>query len=188
MITIDEAFTAYPRINFLPRKVRGWAYEDRPLVIGYNQTNSQPSTVRQMLVWLDVREGQTICDVGSGSGWTTALLSVLTGKTGYVHAVERIPQLVAFGRRHCRKVGVSRAAFHQATRVFGWPNAAPYDRILVNAAAHELPYELVDQLKVGGKMVIPVKNDILEITKQTGKQYTTVVHHGFIFVPLIDSI
>lgn len=185
MTTIGQAFERYPRALFLPSSVRVWADDDRPLAIGYGQTNSQPSTVRRMLEWLDARDGQTVCDVGSGSGWTTALLSALVGEQGQVVAVELIPELVTMGRRHCTRAGVANVIFRRAGRVFGWPKGSPYDRILVSAAAAELPEELLEQLAVGGKLVIPVGHDILEITKRSAAAYDTVTHAGFVFVPLV---
>lgn len=184
MTTIDEAFAMHPRARFLPPGVRGWADDDRPLPIGHGQTNSQPSTVRQMLEWLDVQEGQTVCDIGSGSGWTTALLGALVGDTGHVIAVELEPALVVMGRRNCHQSGAINTEFHRAASVFGWPKAAPYDRILVSAAAAELPKELIDQLVPGGKLVIPVRQDILEITKRSDTKWETRWHGGYLFVPL----
>ena len=184
MTTIDEAFALHPRARFLPPGVRGWAHDDRPLPIGHGQTNSQPSTVWQMLEWLDVHEGQRVCDVGSGSGWTTALLSSLVGSTGRVVAVELLPALVKMGRQNCDDSGVTNAEFHRAIDVYGWPKGAPYDRILVSASAAALPRELIRQLVVGGKLVIPVRQDILEITKQSEDEWDTRWHMGYIFVPL----
>ncbi len=185
MTTIDEAFARYPRGRFLPPTVRGWADDDRPLPIGHGQTNSQPSTVRQMLEWLDVHEGQRVCDIGSGSGWTTALLSALVGVHGHVIAVELLPALVKMGRHHCDEAGVANAEFHRAGKLFGWPKATPYDRILVSAAAADLPHELIGQLAIGGKLVIPVRQDILVITRRTAERYDTRRHGGYVFVPLV---
>lgn len=185
MDKIDEAFSAMNRANFLPQNMRGEAGQDIPLPIGYGQTNSQPSTVKKMLYWLDILPGQKILDVGSGSGWTTALISNLVGKQGRVYAVELVPELVAFGRDNCLKSGVANAKFFQAGTEYGLPEHAPYDRILVSAGAETLPAELVNQLKTGGKLVIPVGQDILEITKASSEQIESIVHPGFLFVPLI---
>lgn len=188
MDTISQAFESYPRARFLPPSVRSWAPDDRPLPIGHGQTCSQPSTVRRMLEWLDVHDGQRVCDVGSGSGWTTALLSALVGDAGHVVAVELVQALVRFGRDNCLRAGVENVEFHRATGVFGWPQRAPYDRILVSASATELPAELLDQLAVDGKLVIPVRHDILEITKRSDNEYDTILHGGFVFVPLLPRL
>lgn len=186
MDRVEEAFNSVPRENFLPEYAKG-RYIDVPLPIGFGQTNSQPTTVRMMLEWLQVEEGNTVLDVGSGSGWTTALLSNLVGPSGKVCAVELIPELVEFGRDNCQRFGVRNAKFHQAGEAFGLPKCAPYDRILVSASARELPEELLDQLKVGGKMVIPVGRDILEIEKLSEDNTEIATHHGFVFVPLIKG-
>jgi protein-L-isoaspartate(D-aspartate) O-methyltransferase len=185
MNSVDDSFRTMPRELFLPVSVRSQALMDHPLPIGYGQTNSQPTTVRNMLEWLDVQPGQRVLDVGSGSGWTTALLSVLVGKRGHVAAVEVVPELVAFGESNCRKAGVKNATFHQAGLHYGLPKAQPFDRILVSASADTLPKELLDQLVVGGKLVIPVQYDVLEITKQLAEPHLIKAHPGYIFVPLI---
>jgi protein-L-isoaspartate(D-aspartate) O-methyltransferase len=172
---------------FLPEDMRSRVSEDAPLPIGYGQTNSQPSTVRDMLEWLDVQPGERVLDVGSGSGWTTALLGHLAGKGGRVYAVERIPQLVHLGRHNCRAAGVENVSFFQASETLGLPEKAPFHKILVSAGARKLPLELVRQLKTGGKMVIPVGYSILEVTKVFHDELRVVTHEGFLFVPLIEE-
>jgi protein-L-isoaspartate(D-aspartate) O-methyltransferase len=185
MDKIEEAFNAIDRKLFVPKYLREHADIDAPLPIGYGQTISQPFTVKSMLEWLDAKEGDKVLDVGSGSGWTTALLSHIIGPRGKVYAVEIIPQLVKRGRDNCKKAGIKNAKFHQAGKEYGLPEHAPYDRILVSASADELPTILIDQLRVGGKLVIPVQNDILEVIKNSDNTYDTVPHPGFIFVPLV---
>lgn len=173
------------RIKFLPPEVRRNAAVDAPLPIGFGQTISQPTVVRWMLKWLDPQSGEKILDVGSGSGWTTALLAYLVGLEGAVYAVERIPQLVRFGAQNCERLGVRNAHFFEAGTVYGLPDFAPYDRILVSAAAVELPADLFGQLKPGGSMVLPIKNSIYVIKKMSNSTYKATEHPGFLFVPLI---
>lgn len=185
MDRIRSAMQAIDRADFLPRPRRDDAHLDQPIPIGYGQTNSQPSTVRQLLEWLDVKPGMKILDVGSGSGWSTALLSRLVGKDGFVYAVERISELLTFGSENCAKYHLDNVEFHQAGDQLGLPRHAPYDRILVNAAAAVLPHPLIDQLRVGGLMVAPVGHSVLEIHKNGDGTYNTVEHDGFIFVPLV---
>ena len=187
MSKVDEAFSKIKREDFLPATQKPNANFDMALPIGYGQTNSQPYTVRKMLNWLDVKVGQKILDVGSGSGWTTALLSYLVGEKGKVYAVELVPELVDFGRENCLITGVKNVDFFQAREIFGLPRYAPYDRILVSAAADNLPNELIDQLKESGKIVIPINNDILEITKLENGNLKSISHPGFMFVPLIQN-
>jgi protein-L-isoaspartate(D-aspartate) O-methyltransferase len=183
---IDKAFAETPRRNFLPEDYLEYADVDNALPIGFGQTISQPYTVGLMLEWLEVAPGDKVLDVGSGSGWTTALLSHLTGSEGKVYAVEIIPELVEFGRSNNRRLGIKNASFYQAGRHYGLPKYAPYDRILVSAEAQSVPKELLDQLKPGGKMVIPVDYDILEIEKPLAGEPETTAHNGFVFVPLVQ--
>ena len=185
MGTINQAFQEVKRGSFLPLSSRPLGGFDMPLSISFGQTNSQPTTVRMMLEWLDAKTGQKVLDVGSGSGWTTALLAHIVGKAGKVYAVERIPELVEFGRSNCRKLKILNAEFYAAGQGYGLPQHAPYERILVSASADEFPTELLDQLKVGGKLVVPVSSTIYEITKLPKGKIKTIEHPGFIFVPLI---
>lgn len=182
---VEKAFEQIDRKDFVPQLLRNKAAIDIPLPIGFGQTISQPSTVRNMLTWLDARPGEKVLDVGSGSGWTSALISVIVGPKGIVYAVEIIPELVEFGRKNCKKIGVENVRFCRATQTYGLPSHSPFDRILVSAAAKKLPIEFIDQLKIGGKLVIPVKNDILEITKKSESAHEITAHPGYIFVPLI---
>ena len=185
MGTVKEAFDKVNRRDFVPKYLQDKADLDLPLPIGFGQTISQPSTVCQMLQWLDAEPGEKVLDVGSGSGWTAALLSYIVGPKGKVFAVERIPELVRFGRDNCEKLDIKNAQFFQSSKTYGLPDHSPFDRILVSASAKTLPDELITQLKINGKLVIPVKYNILEIEKTSNKDYSTIVHPGFIFVPLI---
>lgn len=185
MVSIAQAFKSIRREDYMLEPYRYQSTADIPFPIGYGQTISQPTTVKMMLSWLDPRPGDRILDVGSGSGWTTALLSELAGPKGEVYAVELIPELVEFGKTNCAKAGITIAKFFQAENELGLKKYAPYDRILVSASASECPNVLLDQLKIGGKMVIPVQNDILEISKLSETNYETLTHPGFVFVPLI---
>ena len=182
---VDSAFKAVDRANFVREDTKPYAHFDTALSIGHGQTISQPFTVRLMLEWLDARPGQKVLDVGSGSGWSTALLSHIVGTKGKVYAVEKIPVLVEFGRQNCKRVGIKNAEFHEAGQTYGLPKHMPFDRILVSAAASQLPNELVEQLKIGGKMVIPIGYSIFEVTRMGEDDFEAKEHEGFIFVPLI---
>ncbi len=180
-----EAFRQVPRKNFLKAGSTQLVDIDKPILIGHGQTNSQPSTVEAMLRWLDVKKGQKVLDVGSGSGWTAALLSNLVGPKGRVVAVDIVPELVELGKSNCKKLKLKNITFHQATNEFGWPEDAPYDRILVSASAESLPDSLIDQLANDGKMVIPVRNEIIELSRGEASEVLKTSHYGFAFVPLV---
>lgn len=185
---IDEAFKRIDRKMFVPAALKAVSDFDQPLPIGHGQTISQPTTVRRMITWLNPRPGQIILDVGSGSGWTTALLGTLVGVTSRVYAVERIPELVSFGRQNCQKAGVKNVTFHQSGDRLGLPEKAPFDRILVSAASDNVPKDLLQQLRTGGIMVVPVVNDIVVIKKTAQDTYKSTVHPGYVFVPLITQV
>lgn len=179
------AFDAAPRQRFLPPAERPYAHVDAPLPIGHGVTNSQPSTVRAMLELLDVREGQSVLDVGAGSGWTTALLAHLVGPTGRVTGVERIPELVK------RAAGAVQdwpwASVRQARAgTLGVPEEGPYDRILVSAMAQELPLDLVTQLAPGGVLVIPVAGVMRRVERRPDGSVADTQHGWYTFVPLLD--
>src|SRR5665213_2792939 len=185
MELIEQAFRTIHRKNFVSESLQSQVEIDAPLPIGFGQTISQPTTVQLMLSWLEAQPGEKVLDIGSGSGWTTALLSQIVGSKGSVFAVEKIPELVELGRDNCDRTGIQNAKFFQAGQEYGLSKHSPYNRILVSASAKKLPKELLNQLKVGGKLVIPVQNDILEIIKNSENEYETKTHSGFVFVPLL---
>jgi protein-L-isoaspartate(D-aspartate) O-methyltransferase len=181
---VTAAFEAVPREGFLPRRARRHAAYDGPLDIGHGQTNSQPRTVADMLRLLDVRPGQRVLDVGSGSGWTTALLAHLVGPGGRVRGVEIVPRLVEQGRANLEATGQPWASIQAAlTERLGLPDDGPYDRILVSAEATSMPDELVGQLAPGGRMVCPVLGRMTLVVRDAD-QFHTSVHGHYRFVPL----
>ena len=181
---LRAAFEAMPREGFLPRGERRRATYDGPLPIGEGQTNSQPRTVANMLRLLEVSPGQSVLDVGAGSGWTTALLAHLVGPTGSVLGVELEPSLVIFGSENLAATGQPWASIRPATAgVLGAPDHAPYDRILVSAEPATLPRALVDQLGDGGRLVIPVRGTMTLVTRE-GDETTQTYHGSYRFVPL----
>ncbi|MFC7403633.1 protein-L-isoaspartate O-methyltransferase family protein [Georgenia alba] len=188
--TVDRvraAMSAVDRRAFLPRDQIRFAHADMPLQIGYGATCSQPSTVAAMLELLDPEVGDKVLDVGSGSGWTTALLAELVSPGGFVLGVEIEPALVEDGGGNLRAWGGAddvRARIEQAEpgRV-GRPEEAPFDRILVSAAARRMPEGLLAQLGDGGRMVIPVRSRMM-VVDRSGDEVTTRETGSFSFVPL----
>lgn len=195
---ITEAFAQVPRAPFLPAAERISAGDNVPLPIGLGQTNSQPSTVVDMLRLLDPHPGDTVLDLGSGSGWTSMLLAVLVGGAGKVFGVERHHKLVESSRAAVEAVTVEFADRKSLAEVaiaeaapgtLGLPDEAPFDRILVSAGAESLPAELVDQLAIGAAMVIPTAGEMLKVLRDGyGTDEVTITRHGlYRFVPLISG-
>lgn len=184
---IIDAFEKIDRADFVRGSFKNESYGDYPLPIGWGQTISQPTTVAFMLELLNPQKGEKILDLGSGSGWTTALLGNLVTKSGQVIGVEKIPQLVEFGQSNLAKYPGLPAKIVRAGKKLGLPAMAPFDKILVSAAAEDLPKELTDQLKTGGVMVIPIGNSIFKIAKTAKNNFIKEEFPGFVFVPLLQD-
>jgi protein-L-isoaspartate(D-aspartate) O-methyltransferase len=181
---IIDAFREIDRKYFVPDSFSDHIYIDAPLPIGNNQTISQPSTVAFMLEHLEPQEGDKVLDIGSGSGWTTALLCHIVGEKGSVTGVERVGDLVEQGQDNLSQFDFNHGCIKKAGEKLGLPGEQ-FDRILVSAAADEIPEELFTQLKIGGTLVIPVENSIYKFTKISEEEIKTEEFYGFIFVPLI---
>lgn len=174
----------------MPEELESAAQANIPLPIGRGQTISQPLTVAFMLEKLEPLPGEKILDVGSGSGWTTALLAHIVGKKGKVIGIERVKELCDFGTNNISKYHLiegGRAKIVCADGTRGYVNEAPYDRILVSAAADEIPKDLKKQLKIGGRLVAPVKGSIWMLEKKSEKEFAEVEYPGFAFVPLVGG-
>ena len=189
-VSLAEAFSRVPRASFLPEGERSFSTSNVPLPIGHGQTNSQPSTVADMLELLDPQPGDHVLDLGSGSGWTSALVAVLVGARGRVTGVERHRGLIDYARKSLSAFSLGNVDLLEATGgILGAPEAAPFDRILVSAGAESLPSELVDQLSIGGVMVIPVGGQMLRVVRNGPEDdETAITSHGWYrFVPLIND-
>lgn len=148
-----EAMRRVPRHAFVPPELAANAYEDRPLPIGHGQTISQPFIVALMTDMLRTAPGQVVLEVGTGSGYQAAALSTLVRA---VHSIEIIAPLADAAERRLRELGHANVAVHRGDGYYGVPQAAPFDGIMVTAAAGGIPPPLLDQLRPGGRMVIPV--------------------------------
>lgn len=186
--SIENALREIPRHLFVPKNMLNVAYRDTPLLIGHEQTISQPSTVVAMTEALNVKEGEKILEIGTGSGWQAAILAKLTGKNGFVYTVEIVPELVEFAKDNLKKVGIENVKVIKGDGSMGLKEYAPYDRIIVTAACPEIPKPLLNQLKVNGMLVIPVGNVYLQemyvIKKLRGKIEKESIG-SFMFVPLV---
>jgi len=192
---IIEAFKKIKRIDFLPASQLGGPEDSKSLAelnealpIGYGQTISQPLVVAFMLEQLQPKLGHKILDVGSGSGWTTALLSEIVGDKGKVIAIELVEELRDFGEKNTAKYNFVKkgiAEFLCTDGSKGYEKEAPFDRILASASALKIPLAWKKQLKIGGRIVMPIKNSIWVFIKNSEDSFEKIEHPGFAFVPLI---
>ncbi len=169
---------------FIPANDLAWAYSDGPLPIGYGQTISQPYIVALMTDLLDLEGEERVLEVGTGSGYQAGILGKMAME---VHTVEMIPELAARAAQTLTDMGYLNVHVHNADGSLGWPQAAPYDGILVAAAAPSAPPPLLEQLDEGGRMVIPVGSlgfQHLEVWTRKGKKYLHRVNIPVAFVPL----
>lgn len=196
-----KAFQAVKRVDFLPdslasgaggrAELEKLAEMNEALPIGFGQTISQPLVVAFMLELLDPRPGDKILDVGSGSGWTTAILSHIAGAgkpPGKVIAIERVPELKEFGKKNVSKysfVEKGIAEFAAGDGSLGCEKEAPFDRILASASAQAWPQAWIDQLRIGGTIVAPIEYSIWRFRKVSKIKVEKDEYPGFVFVPLI---
>ncbi len=187
---VASAMEAVPRHRFVPEDYEEAAYMDEPLAIGRGQTISAPHMVAMMLEILDLRPGHRLLEVGTGSGYHAALAAVLVSPGGEVITLERIPELAARARGNLLRAGVEGVRVVEGDGSKGLPSEAPFDRILVTAAPPSVPPPLVEQLALGGRLVLPVGNpfaqDLLLIRKDEMGVHRTDLG-GCAFVPLVGE-
>jgi protein-L-isoaspartate(D-aspartate) O-methyltransferase len=148
-----DAMRRTPRHAFVPSHLRSLAYADRPLPIGYGQTISQPYIVAVMTDLLRLAPGGRVLEVGTGSGYQAAVLAELGHE---VYTIEIVPALAQQAAERMPELGYDKVSVREGDGYYGWPGAAPFDGIVVTAASQQIPPPLIDQLKPGGRMVIPV--------------------------------
>ncbi len=181
------AMSRVPRECFLPPGEGRLAYEDRPLPIGLEQTISQPFIVALMTQTLELTGSEKVLEIGTGSGYQAAILAELSR---LVVTVERLPALAEAARKVLNSLGYTNIVVHLDKETLGWPEEAPYDAIIVTAGAPRVPPDLVAQLAIGGRMVIPVgsryEQELYKITRQSQKDVVQDLG-GCRFVSLIGE-
>ncbi|KTG27982.1 protein-L-isoaspartate(D-aspartate) O-methyltransferase [Haloferax profundi] len=187
---VAKAMAAVPRHEFVPDAVRDHAYADEPLDIGHGQVVTAPHLVAQMTELLELRPGQTVLEVGTGSGYHAAVLAEMVGPEN-VFTIERIPELADAARAALERTGYGDVTVVVADGSGGLPDHAPFDRINVTSVAPDVPGPLVDQLADDGRMVIPLgprggSHELVLLTKQDGRIERTN-YGGVRFVPLVGA-
>lgn len=186
---VKKAFLNAKREIFVPEGMQKFAYADDALPIGFGQTISQPTTIAAMLELLCAKEGMKVLEVGSGTGYVSALLSEIVGKKGKVYGIEFLEWLAEASKKNLKKQGCKNVKIFQGDGTKGLPEKAPFDRILVSAACPFVPKPLFDQLAEGGKIVAPVGDKYTQtletVSKVKGRILKSSYQEGyFVFVPL----
>jgi protein-L-isoaspartate(D-aspartate) O-methyltransferase len=183
-----DAFATVPREEFVPRELHDRAYDDMPLAIGHGQTISQPYVVAITVQALRLRGGERVLDVGTGSGYSAAILSLLAAE---VHTIERIPELATAAAERLARLGYTNVHVHTGDGTLGWPAAAPYDAIAVAANAPRRPPPLLDQLAIGGRLVLPIGSEhdqhLVRVTRSSEIVFDQDDLGDVRFVPLVGA-
>ena len=187
---VREAFLKWPRYLFVEERYRKYAHVDEPLPIPVGQTISAPHMVAIMLELAELERGMHVLEIGTGSGWNAALIAELV-KTD-VYTVERIPELVEFARKNLKRAGLENVHVFLGDGSKGFPPRAPYDRIIVTAGAPRIPEPLIEQLKPGGRLIIPVGSyhlwqDLYIVDKTLDGKIKKHRWGGVAFVPLVGE-
>ncbi|MBI5281791.1 MAG: protein-L-isoaspartate(D-aspartate) O-methyltransferase [Candidatus Solibacter usitatus] len=181
------AMREIPRHLFVPEAVRSSAYEDRPLPIGHGQTISQPYIVGSMTELLDVKPGHKVLEIGTGSGYQAAVLCRLAAR---VFSIEIVEPLARESYARLQTLGCGNVRVRAGDGYLGWPEEAPFDRIILTAAPPEIPQELIRQLKNGGRLIAPVGRqwqDLVVIDKDAAGKVSERVQYPVVFVPMVPG-
>jgi protein-L-isoaspartate(D-aspartate) O-methyltransferase len=184
---VESAFREVPRHNFVPESLKNRAYENEPIHLMKRQTISQPSVVSRMTEWLDLKEGQKVLEIGSGSGWQSAILAKIVGN-GKIFTVERHSKLASFAKKNLERLGIKNVKIILGDGRSGLIEESPFDRIMITAACKEVPPALLDQLSLGGLLIAPVGENIqsLILLKKTPEGIVEIKNQkGYVFVPLV---
>lgn len=188
---VEDAMRRVPREEFLPAELREEAYVDSPLPIGEGQTISAPHMVAIMAENLDLKPGQKILEVGTGSGYHAAVCAEVIAPDGHIYSIERIASLASFAEDNLRRTGYAKlVTVILGDGSKGLPDHAPYDRIFVAAGAPDVPSPLTAQLASGGKLLVPVGTrwyqDLIRVTRKGAKLEKENLG-GCVFVPLLGE-
>ena len=176
-----------PRHLFVPAQVRALAYTDQPLPIGYGATISQPYIVALMTQLLEPSKELTVLEIGTGSGYQAAVLSPLVK---YVYTIEIVPELARSAKAILQKLGYKNISVRAGDGYKGWPEKAPFDRIVLTAAPPEIPRVLIDQLRPGGRLVAPVGENVQDLVVIDKSQDGKISRRSVIpvrFVPMVKG-
>ena len=186
---LEKAFLEVEREKFVPAMMKKYAYFDTPLEIGNGQTISAPHMVAIMCEALDIKKGQSILEIGAGSGYHADIVSKIIGDKGHIYTVERFPSLAERAKKNLENAGIKNVIVETGDGSEGLPQHAPYERIYVTCASPEIPKPLMEQLKDPGKMLVPVGRLIcnLELIEKKGNKVTSKYICGCSFVPLIGK-
>ena len=182
-----KAIEEIKRDLFVPKNLKEEAYENHPLSIGHNQTISQPYTTAFMLQCLELKYTDKVLEIGTGSGWSTSLIGYIAEK---VYSIETIPELTKLAKSNIEKTKLKNIQIFNQDGSKGLSKYSPYDKIIVNAACSQVPYNLIKQLKDNGILVCPVGNlyeqRMLRLIKTKNKIRQEDLG-GFVFVPLVSD-
>ena len=186
---VEKAFLNVQREKFVPELLKKHAYVDTPLEIGNGQTISAPHMVAIMCETLDIKKGQTILEIGTGSGYHAAIVSKIVGEKGHVYTIERFSSLAKKAKKNLENANIKNVTVEVSDGSNGLPQYAPYERIYVTCSSPKIPIPLLEQLKDPGKMLVPVGRLICQlklIEKKEGR-ITSKDICGCAFVPLIGK-
>ena len=188
--SVLKAMSEVPRHLFVPQSLRNKAYADHPLPIGKGQTISQPYVVAMMTQAVSLKPGDRVLEIGTGSGYQAAVLAVMVGE---VYTIEIIPSLAESAAKKLKELGYDNVFVMAGDGFFGWPEHAPFDAIIVTAAAEKIPVRLIEQLGIGGRLIMPVgpvetSQRLTLVTKRMDGRLIYQVREGVRFVPMTGRI
>lgn len=186
---VMDAMRRVPRHKFIPKALREYAYQNGPVPIGFGQTISQPYIVALMSDLLNTKPSDVVLEIGTGSGYQAAILSQLVRQ---VYSIEVVEELATVARTHLRELGYNNVEVHVGDGNQGWPEHAPYDGIIVTAAAPHIPQALIDQLRPGARLVIPLglpysTQELMVVEKKPDGEIETQDILSVAFVPLVED-